>query len=236
MGFLDDLLLGASGVTSLGGLVTGLFGGGEGRARAERERQLASLERAGMSDYLRGSGYDQRDLYARAGAGADAVSAFTGRLGDSLAGGGVYNASTVAGAGLNAGREELASLAYLSAQQSRQRQEQLAQNQRQVTGARLGYADQDVAREQSQRQGSIEGFMSFLGALSQYNNAQTGVTQQQRGVPGMNGTQQKLDYIANPQRMLPPAPGDFKPIKRPTLLPSQRPTTGIYGGQRLSMG
>lgn len=231
-GFLDDLLIGASGLTSLGGLVSGLFGSGEAKARAERERQLASLERSGMSDYLSGTAYDTRQLYAGAGAGADAISALTGRLGDSLAAGGVYNSSTVAGAGLNAGREEAASLAYLAAQMSRNRQETLQANNRQVTGLRLDQANQDVARSQQERAGAINGFMSFLGALSQYNNARNGVTQQQRGTPVVNGNQNKLNYLANPTAPLLLPPGALKPITRPTLSPGTGATKGVYGPNR----
>lgn len=231
-GFLDDLLVGASGLTSLGGLVSGLFNSGEQRARAEREKQLAALERGGMSDYLSGTAYDTRQLYAGAGAGADAITALTGRLGDSLAAGGVYNSSTVAGAGLNAGREEAASLAYVASQLARQRQENLQTSQRQVTGLRLDQANQDVQRSQQQREGAISGFMSFLGALSQYNNARSGVTQQQRGTPVVNGNQNKLNYLANPTKPLTLAPGDFRPIKRPTLSPGTGATPGVYGANR----
>ena len=185
-----------------------------------------------MSEYLSGTGYDTRQLYAGAGAGADAITAFTGRLGDSLAAGGVYNSSTVAGAGLNAGREEAASLAYLSSQMARQRQENLQTSQRQVTGLRLDQANQDVQRSQQQREGAISGFMSFLGALSQYNNARSGVTQQQRGTPSVNGNQNKLNYLANPTAPLPVSPGDFRPIKRPTLAPGTGATGGVYGANR----
>lgn len=223
MAFLDDLLTGVSGLTSLGGLVRGLFGGGESRARQERERQLMALERAGLSEYANAGFNDQRTLQSAAGLGADAVRSLTGNLGASLAGGGVYNASSVAGAGAEATRTEAASLAYLANQLAQQRQQNLTSSQRQVAQARLGYANQDQQRAQQERDAGVGGFLSYLGSLSQVNNARTGVTQQQAGVPLMNGTQNKLDYLNNPSH---PGPG-LRLTPRP--LPRKNYTKGLYG-------
>lgn len=203
---LDPISIGLGaiqGLTSLGGLL----GASAERQRAEQARQQAIAQMSQQLDtqYQQMIQRNNTSLAAAAGTGGDAIASLGRRLGSSLAGAGVYNSSATAGALQQAQAAQDASLSNLAAQNTYNQQALLGENQRYLTGLKLGLANSQYDQSLADQSAARGGLSSFLGTLGQYNLSRSGAHNTQNSLPRAYGG------YGNPSVLSLPQTGNYNP-------------------------
>jgi len=197
------MAIGLSEILGGGQLLAGLFGAlgsrsAMRRAMLAREMALADIQRELDAEYSALRERNMRSLYAAAGQSADAIGALGRRLGSALAGAGVYNSSSVAGALANAQDSAGAQLASMAAENAYNERSLLGANRRYLAGLRHSTMSGDYENARSDYQSSLGGLASFLGQLAQYNLARRNVPnarEQGVAVSGMQNSVLPTPYI-----------------------------------------
>lgn len=196
MGFLD-FLGGPGGLVGGVGSILGTINSANEARNAQRARELAiqQYQMAGLQGLEGNSLNDARGQYGAAGSGSDAIFQGSRNLGSSLAAGGVYNPSVVAGATLQGQQGLNTSLADLAERNRYNQQQGLASLNSNVANMRLGVANQDYGTALGQQGYARQGLSSFLGALSQNNLARSGANANRLALPTMNGNQNQASAL-----------------------------------------
>lgn len=187
---LLDMLGGPGGL--IGGIssIAGTIGAVNAAKQAARARELAiqQYQTAGLQGLEGNYLANQRGQYAGAGQGSDAILQGSRNLGSSLAAGGVYNPSVVAGAGLQQQQGLNTALADLGARNAANQQQGISALNQNVANMRLGVANQDFGNALGQQDYARQGLTSFLGSLAQNNLARSGANANRLSLPQQNGT------------------------------------------------
>jgi hypothetical protein len=190
---LAGIIGGIGGAANLiGGLgsVFGLLGAKQAAAAAQERmrQQLAQMGSQAQQDYQRQYDFNNRSLMGMAGQGGDAIAALGRRLGDSLAGAGVYNSSATAGALTAAQNNEDAQLAALGQNLQNSAAQRLQDEMQHIGGMQYGMNDQLYNNALNQYGQAAGGLSSFLGNLAQNNLARAGANANRTSIPQVNGT------------------------------------------------
>lgn len=213
MGFLDSISAVVSPLSSLGGLVSGLFG--ESSAQKEQQQAIQSLQASNALQDQQLQESNQRTLFGATGEGGDAIRALGSSLGSGFANAGLYNSSAVAGGLLRAQQNTNTSLADLAAHQQSQEQQLAAQQRNQVAqmqynlgGQNLGYARTDTAT-------AAGGLQHYLQSMTQHALAASGNTMTPGGGNGSAGPWGSLPSYQNAQPGYDGMPGQIGPYTAP---------------------
>lgn len=198
---LNAILAGISGVQGIAGLMGA--SSAKKQAQARQQQALVDLSKQLDDEYRQTVENNSRGLYSATGVGGDAIAALGRRLGDSMAGAGVYNSSATAGALTQAQGDQNTALANLASTNRYNEQSLLGQNQRYLTNAKLGVAGDQIGQANGDLGGARNSLQSFLGALSQFNLRQNNVTSSRAAGPAMNGNQNAALAGINPLESTP---------------------------------
>ena len=211
-----------TGLSIIGG-IQGLLSGSsaERRARAAAEMALRDLEAAGEEEYAAVSSAGRRGLYDLVGTLRDALESGGRGMGAALAGAGVYNPSSVAGALTLQQRENTRETGRFATGLSETLARLKAGSKRQVAGMRLGLAQNRENYARETMAGSAGGLASILGSLGQMNLDRTGADNYNAnktvaGVRGATGSVLDMPNIpmANAPGLYPVGANTFPPPHR----------------------
>lgn len=179
MGNFPGILSGLSGLAG----VAGLFGADAARRRANQQREQAAYDmlQAGRQHYNDYVGQNDRSLQQMAGLGGDAIRNMGARLGDSMAGAGVYNSSAVGGTLANAQRATDASIADLAARNQYNAGTLWNNIQQNYANARMGLGTQNWEQAIQDRNGAAGGLAGLLGQIGYTDSMQRAAQQNQQG-------------------------------------------------------